>query len=367
MADLPYIEQRQEVSITGQDSTGDQVNYVSADVNGNMSVKDYADGPVAPGTAASVSTLVGVQYNSTLPTLTTTQQSSLQADSNGRLLFSPQSLADFNATGTIAALNGFVAINSQGRASVIITVTGTWVANLVFEGFDGTNWIVTAGLTQPAGGITEALSSNGTVLINSGGYAQIRIIATAYTSGTANIFMNAGIGPSLIEVYNDSGNPLITKAQVEDGVGNAITSTTINSKQRLDVDLASEGIDNTSVPFATQLIGAEDPTGKLQNLISVPSGELFVRDVLNVSVQNRAQSVTTSAAEALGGATILVNRKMLQITPTNGTIYYGATGVTTVTGTPIFPNNTLFLDVTDNVHIFVIAAATTDARIIEYS
>lgn len=120
---------------------------------------------------------------------------------------------DKNQTGTITALNGNVAVATNGMSSVIVTVTGTWSATLTFEGFDGTNWIVTAGLTQPAGGITESIIANGTVLINSGGYSQIRIIATSYASGTANIFMNAGAGVALIEVYNDSQNPLIIAGQ----------------------------------------------------------------------------------------------------------------------------------------------------------
>jgi hypothetical protein len=49
-------------------------------------VKDSADGPVAPGAVASFSTLIGAQYNSSLPSLLTTQQSALQCDSSGRLL-----------------------------------------------------------------------------------------------------------------------------------------------------------------------------------------------------------------------------------------------------------------------------------------
>jgi hypothetical protein len=38
MSDLPYIQQAQEVKITGQSSTGTTVNYVGADSNGNMQV-----------------------------------------------------------------------------------------------------------------------------------------------------------------------------------------------------------------------------------------------------------------------------------------------------------------------------------------
>jgi hypothetical protein len=89
MADLSYIQATQETKIVGQDSSGNQVNYVGADANGNMTTKDAADGPVTPGTVAANSTLVGAQFNTTLPTATNTQQVALQCDNKGRLFTSP--------------------------------------------------------------------------------------------------------------------------------------------------------------------------------------------------------------------------------------------------------------------------------------
>lgn len=47
--------------------------------------KDQADGPVAPGVAASFSMLGGAVFNSAAPTLSTGQQASLQADASGNL------------------------------------------------------------------------------------------------------------------------------------------------------------------------------------------------------------------------------------------------------------------------------------------
>jgi len=216
--------------------------------------KDQSDGPVTPGTVASFSQLAGGQFNTALPALSNTQQSSIQLDSSGRIIVSP--------------------------------------------------------LT----------------------------------------------------------NASIVKAQVQDNSGNGITSTTINSKQRLDVNLSSEGTDNTAVPFGTQLVGGEDTTGKLQSLITLPSGELFVRDVINVSSQYQDISLSTTATEAKGAATRLVNRKVLVITPTNGTIYWATnTSVTTANGLPIFANQTLMLAFTDNVPVYIIAAATVDVRVLEGS
>lgn len=104
------------------------------------------------------------------------------------------------------------------------------------------------------------------------------------------------------------------------------------------------------------------------NALGSTNNQLQTRDVINVSSQYRAQSVTTTAAEALGASTILVNRKLIMITPTNGIIYWGTnSSVTSVTGSPIFPNSTLSLSFTDNLHVFLIGTATTDVRIMEAS
>src|SRR5574337_308711 len=68
MADIPYIQQAQEVKITGQDSGGTTVNYVGADANGNLTSKDYADG--VPGSAIPpVATQIGGTDGTNLRTL----------------------------------------------------------------------------------------------------------------------------------------------------------------------------------------------------------------------------------------------------------------------------------------------------------
>lgn len=155
---------------------------------------------------------------------------------------------------------------------------------------------------------------------------------------------------------------------LKDSSANGITSTTINSKQRLDVDLSSEAADGATAPFSTVQIGGKDPNGNLQAFITVTSGEQFTRDVINVSSQYRAQSVTTTAAQALGASTILVNRKTISITPTNGTVYWATnSSVTTTTGTPLFAFQTLVLSFTDNVQVWLISAGTVDTRILEAS
>ena len=92
----------------------------------------------------------------------------------------------------------------------------------------------------------------------------------------------------------------------------------------------------------------------------------FVKDAINSSCSHGVLAVATSAVEAKVGGARLPNRRLLVVTPTNGIIYYGSSNtVTTATGTPIFKNQSTTFIFTDNVPLWLIAAATVDVRIIE--
>lgn len=123
-----------------------------------------------------------------------------------------------------------------------------------------------------------------------------------------------------------------------------------------------------SIDTKTPTLGQKTMANSSPVTIASDQSSIPVADTLNVSGQFRAQSVTTSAAEALGAATILANRKMLSITPTNGIVYWGfANTVTTSNGTPIFKNQTIVFEVGPNVHVYLISAGTVDCRIAEGS
>lgn len=209
---------------------------------------------------------------------------------------------DHNGTGTIAALNGTVVMITNGCSTAQLNITGTWVATLSFEGLLNATWVSISADIDATDSIMTSVSVNSFVTINCGGFSQIRVRASAYTSGTSTIDWNAGIGTALVEVFNGNGQ------------------------------------------------------------------QLKVKDIIDSAAQGRAQSVTTTAAEALGGSVRLVNRKYIEITPTNGTVYWGFTsGVTVSTGTPIFKNQTFLRAFTDNIPIYVISATTVDCRISEGS
>lgn len=63
-------------------------------------------------------------------------------------------------------------------------------------------------------------------------------------------------------------------SRAQDGAGTDITSTLVNSKQRLDTNLASEGTDGSTAPFGTVQVGGKDGSGNLQALSTDTNGQL---------------------------------------------------------------------------------------------
>jgi hypothetical protein len=98
--------------------------------------------------------------------------------------------------GTITASAQTVAIDSSGAATVVLWISGTWVADLEFEGtVDGANWkyVYAHGLDNASRlQITSsALVGDDRWVIPCSGYKQIRVRASAYTSGTASVYLTA--------------------------------------------------------------------------------------------------------------------------------------------------------------------------------
>ena len=113
-----------------------------------------------------------------------------------------QAVGGVSATGSIAANGQAVAIDLQGQSSATATITGTWVGTLQFEvTSDGTNWVPALGILTGTGVVTTTgttLAANGSRAINVSGALRARVVATAWTSGTANITLRAGCGAQMV-------------------------------------------------------------------------------------------------------------------------------------------------------------------------
>lgn len=128
--------------------------------------------------------------------------------------------------------------------------------------------------------------------------------------------------------------------------------------------MADLPLDNSALPVV--VVGANTAGVTGTPIGSSSNGDAFVRDSINTSSLNAAISVTTSAIEAKVGTSRLTSRKLLSITPTNGTVYWGSTSAVTIaSGTPIFKNQCVTMAFTDNVAVWLIGVAATDVRIVE--
>ena len=83
-----------------------------------------------------------------------------------------------------------------------------------------------------------------------------------------------------------------------------------------------------------------------------------------------ATSVTDTPQEVKVGGSVLEERKVVTIQPTDGVIYYGYSNlVNDVSGTKIFKGQWLQLEASDKLPVWIVAASgdTVDVRISEVS
>jgi hypothetical protein len=88
----------------GQTTMSASLPVTIASNQSTLNTKDSSDGPVTPGAVAANSILTGGQFNTTLPTLTNTQQAALQVDSSGRLLIDSTSIVPTVTYATTASV-----------------------------------------------------------------------------------------------------------------------------------------------------------------------------------------------------------------------------------------------------------------------
>lgn len=136
------------------------------------------------------------------------------------------SIPDMDMNG-YASINGagqtLVVTSSHGVASVNFSLSGTWVGTFVVESSLGDgNWYLAEAFSSSDIDITS-ISVNSLITVPTSGESLIRLRATSWTSGTANI------------VWVTSHIASNSAAHVADGVGNNITSTIDGTKRRLDV------------------------------------------------------------------------------------------------------------------------------------
>jgi len=130
---------------------------------------------------------------------------------------------DLFVTGAITNTQN-VAVNSQGRSTVAIALTGTWTGTAVFEKtVDGTNWVSAYVASPGTGLVVTSATANGTFEFGSAGYQQLRVRGATVATGSLTVSLNAGtgvgdvaitsplpVGSNVIGAVTISGTPAVT-------------------------------------------------------------------------------------------------------------------------------------------------------------
>lgn len=245
---------------------------------------------------------------------------SFSQDANGDI--NNATFQDKAGTGTIAALNATVVAITNGASTCFFNISGTWVASLIFEGQDGNgNWNSTLGVVIGQGNVTAFVTTNAPLAIPCGGFNQVRVRASAYTSGTVTVNYNVGSGNIGSQVFNLIPGSL--NAQV---TGN-VASGSADSGNGVKVS----GVANTgenSLPSVTN--------GQRVDLQSDLNGRLFVNAVpIDGSKATYAASATVATAAAATDVFVMTGSATKTIRITNFYVSMTATAATTVIGSLI--------------------------------
>jgi len=123
-------------------------------------------------------------------------------------------------TGNLGALNAEVQVPCDGAASVAIDLRGTFSLTVAIQGtVDGTNWVLIPVRPQTGGAYVLGIvgTASGVWMASCVGFAKVRAIATAWTSGAAvatllasngffdDFAKNGGTTPLLVTVTAAAG------------------------------------------------------------------------------------------------------------------------------------------------------------------
>lgn len=151
--------------------------------------------------------------------------------------------------GTIVAQDGTVSTSTMGSSTAAFTLTGTWVATVTIEATcDDTTWFAVNGVNPNNTNIFSAVISNIQVIIACGGFTQVRVRASAYTSGTINVAWAVG----------DGSNPITTVIQAPVSTNAPAYSASSIAQLSLDPagNLRTKGLTSNLIVTATGTSGS---------------------------------------------------------------------------------------------------------------
>lgn len=275
---LLAIDAAGKPSVKLDDGSGTAITSRANGAQQALDIYSQSAGPVTPGTVAAFSDLIGGQYNSTLPTLTTGQQSAVQVDSHGRLLVVSTDAHDTNY-GTVGA-------DTLRTAAQIGNATGA--ADFNYGAVDAQTLRTASQIGNATGAADFNAGATGAqTLRTAANQGAPNTNANAWwvhlTDGTNNTTVTAG-GALLVSSTNFpttvdtnygvvGANTLRTAAQIGNATGAADFNAGATSAQTLRV-VANQGAPNTNANgwFTRITDGTNNATVTAGGALNVVSG-----------------------------------------------------------------------------------------------
>jgi hypothetical protein len=285
------VDSSGRITVKLDDSAGNGITSVTNGAQQALSVQVQSAGPVAAGTVASFSDLIGGQFNTTLPTLTTGQQAAIQVDNRGRLLVMASISNDTNY-GVVGANTLRVASqigNATGAADFNAGATSAQTLRVqANQGAPGTN--ANAWFVHPTDGINnQSFTATGQATV---------IVTSPLPAGTNNIgIVTASNFPTTLDTnYGVVGaSTLRTAAQIGNSTGAADFNAGATSAQTLRT-VSNQGAANSVANAWPISITSGGALNSATNPIFVST-----TDVIGTPIDN----YQTSAALAAGSSITL--------------------------------------------------------------
>lgn len=201
------------------------------------------------------------------------------------------SFQQVTATGTLGALNATQAITIGRRSTLTVHTTGTWVGNISLQGSldGGTNWVTlnaaSTWIVLSTGAFVAAIGANGIFQASVTGLTSLRVIMSAYTSGTANVYLVASDEPAgvAIDTPLPTGGNLLGNINIAGAAGFAVTKASGVASATTDVSLVVQTSPNV---YAQGILGGNGALGTAPTAFLKASAG----SVLSLAVSNTSAS-----------------------------------------------------------------------------
>jgi hypothetical protein len=160
---------------------------------------------------------------------------------------------DNSSQGTLTAVGQTASTLTEGCGTAVAQLAGAFAATVQFEGTAGSSavWFPLPAVNQGSNVVSSNASTTGQYIIGCAGLSSVRIICSAYTSGSVNVVIEAGAGSQLAHIIG----------LVNQGVGNAAASPwsvsgTVTAVQGTSPWLVSGGVSlGSPLPPGANIIG----------------------------------------------------------------------------------------------------------------